>query len=65
MCPQGVATGSFPKTRERRFALGDFTIAEISEHVGRELGVSEWVTIDQSRIDAFADLHGRSSVDPR
>jgi acyl dehydratase len=58
MCPQGVATGSFPKTRERRFALGDFTIAEISEHVGRELGVSEWVTIDQSRIDAFADCTG-------
>ena len=50
--------GSFPKTRERRFALGDFTIAEISEHVGRELGVSDWVTIEQSRIDDFADCTG-------
>src|ERR1700733_12808577 len=58
MCPQGVAAGSFPKTRERRFALGDFTIAEISEHVGRELGVSDWVTIEQSRIDDFADCTG-------
>jgi acyl dehydratase len=58
MCPQGVAAGSFPKTRERRFALGDFTIAEISEHVGRELGVSDWVTIEQSRINSFADCTG-------
>jgi acyl dehydratase len=38
--------------------LGDFTIAKISEHVGRELGVSDWVTIDQSRIDTFADCTG-------
>ena len=35
--------------------MGDFTIAEMSEHIGRELGVSDWVTIDQSRIDTFAD----------
>jgi acyl dehydratase len=47
-----------PKTRERRFVLSDFTIAEISEHVGRELGVSDWVTIEQSRIDNFADCTG-------
>jgi acyl dehydratase len=26
--------------------------------VGRELGVSEWLTIDQARIDAFADVTG-------
>jgi acyl dehydratase len=35
--------------------VGEFTIAEIGEHIGRELGVSDWVTIDQSRIDTFAD----------
>ena len=38
--------------------MGDFTFAEISEHVGRELGVSDWVTIEQSRIDDFADCTG-------
>jgi acyl dehydratase len=38
--------------------VGDFTIAEISEHIGRELGVSDWVTIDQSRINNFADCTG-------
>jgi acyl dehydratase len=38
--------------------VGEFTIAEIGEHVGRELGVSDWVTIDQSRIDNFADCTG-------
>jgi acyl dehydratase len=38
--------------------VGEFTIAEISEHIDRELGVSDWVTIDQSRIDNFADCTG-------
>ena len=38
--------------------MGEFTIAEIGEHIGRELGVSDWVTIDQSRIDDFADCTG-------
>ena len=38
--------------------MGEFTIAEISEHIGRELGVSNWVTIDQSRIDDFAHCTG-------
>jgi len=38
--------------------VGEFTIAEMSEHIGRELGVSDWVAIDQSRIDNFADCTG-------
>ena len=46
--------------------MGEFTIAEISEHIGRELGVSDWVTIDQSRIDtsriARAIISGSTST---
>ena len=38
--------------------MRDFTIAEMGEHVGQELGVSDWVTIDQSRIDTFASCTG-------
>jgi len=38
--------------------VGEFTIAEISKHIGRELGVSNWVTIDQSRINDFAHCTG-------
>ena len=38
--------------------MGEFTIAEIGEHIGRELGVSDWVTIDQARIDTFANCTG-------
>jgi acyl dehydratase len=38
--------------------VGDFTIAEMGQHIGQELGVSDWVTIDQSRIDAFASCTG-------
>jgi acyl dehydratase len=38
--------------------LGVFTIAELGEHVGRELGVSDWVTIDQARINTFAQCTG-------
>jgi len=36
----------------------DFTLKNISAHIGQELGVSEWLTIDQDRIDAFADATG-------
>ena len=39
-------------------SVGEFTIAEMSGHIGRELGVSDWVTIDQARIDTFADCTG-------
>ena len=38
--------------------MGDFTIAEMGDHVGREIGLSDWVTIDQSRINAFASCTG-------
>jgi acyl dehydratase len=32
------------------------SIEEISAKVGSEVGVSDWITIDQARIDAFADV---------
>ena len=31
------------------------TLDEIRSRVGTEIGVSDWITVDQSRIDAFAD----------
>jgi acyl dehydratase len=31
------------------------TFDEIRAHIGLEVGVSSWITIDQARIDAFAD----------
>ena len=31
-------------------------ISELPDLAGRELGPSEWVVIDQDRIDAFADI---------
>lgn len=33
-----------------------YTLDKVSEFVGQELGVSEWMTVDQPMIDAFADL---------
>ena len=38
--------------------MGALTLSQLGEHVGRELGVSEWVAIEQSRIDAFAACTG-------
>jgi acyl dehydratase len=34
------------------------TFAMLKEMAGQELGVSDWVTVDQSRIDQFADCTG-------
>lgn len=33
-------------------------VAELKDHVGKELGKSEWLTIDQQRINQFADCTG-------
>lgn len=32
--------------------------ADLASHVGKPLGSSDWVTLDQSKIDAFAALTG-------
>lgn len=34
------------------------TLATLQDYRGEELGVSEWVTIDQERIDRFAECTG-------
>ncbi|HET7098429.1 MAG TPA: MaoC family dehydratase [Casimicrobiaceae bacterium] len=39
-------------------APAGYTMATIAEHTGREIGVSGWLTIDQQRIDEFADCTG-------
>src|SRR5690242_15484719 len=31
------------------------TLTEIKSRIGAEVGVSGWITVDQARIDAFAD----------
>ncbi|MCU0804150.1 MAG: MaoC family dehydratase [Burkholderiales bacterium] len=35
-----------------------YTVATIGDFVGKELGVSEWLVVDQRRIDEFADCTG-------
>ena len=34
------------------------TPQDLKAHVGRELGVSNWITVDQQMIDKFADATG-------
>jgi acyl dehydratase len=38
--------------------MGNFTLAALNQRVGQELGTSDWVTIDQPRIDSFAACTG-------
>jgi acyl dehydratase len=38
--------------------VSSLTLAGLGERVGSELGLSDWVTIDQPCIDAFASLTG-------
>jgi len=30
--------------------------ADLASHVGKEIGLSDWIKLDQSRIDQFADV---------
>src|SRR4029453_16288109 len=39
-------------------AMAQYSLASAPRFVGRELGASEWVTVDQDRIDAFAACPG-------
>lgn len=34
------------------------TPQDLKQHVGEEMGVSEWVTVDQARINKFAEATG-------
>jgi len=38
--------------------VSELTLAGLSERIGSELGVSDWVVIDQERIDIFASCTG-------
>ena len=38
--------------------ISGYTVATIGDFVGKELGVSEWLVVDQRRIDEFADCTG-------
>ncbi|WP_439280406.1 MaoC family dehydratase [Microbacterium sp. A93] len=38
--------------------MQEFTIDQFRDHVGHELGTSEWITVDQQSIDKFADATG-------
>ena len=38
--------------------MTEFALSDISNYVGKELGVSGWTTVDQSRIDQFATCSG-------
>lgn len=47
--------------------MGGYTRETIGAVIGNEVGVSDWITIDQSMIDQFADLtndHQFIHVDP-
>jgi acyl dehydratase len=39
-------------------SLENYSVKTLGDFVGRELGVSEWVVVDQERIDAFAACTG-------
>ncbi|AWK85317.1 MaoC family dehydratase [Azospirillum thermophilum] len=46
---------------------GRMSVAELEGRVGREIGLSDWVPVDQPRIDAFAEVtedHQFIHVDP-
>ncbi|OAJ55069.1 nodulation protein NodN [Paraburkholderia ginsengiterrae] len=39
-------------------SIKEYSLAKIDDFVGRELGLSDWVVVDQARIDAFAQCTG-------
>ena len=55
------ATCSYSTVLQASFREGrvsELTLAGLDARIGQELGVSEWVAIDQARIDTFASCTG-------
>jgi acyl dehydratase len=38
--------------------MNNFTLSTMSDFVGQELGVSDWVLVDQARVNTFAECTG-------
>jgi len=38
--------------------MPQIALSNLAQFVGKELGVSSWLTMDQSRIDQFAECSG-------
>lgn len=38
--------------------MSDYTFANLDNYIGKEIGVSDWVKVDQDMINAFADATG-------
>src|SRR5271166_4708902 len=38
--------------------MSEFTLANVKEWIGREIGVSDWLLVDQARINQFASCTG-------
>ena len=45
-------------TRTIRRTHAQVPVAQLKDYIGKELGHSEWLTIDQQRVDRFADCTG-------
>ena len=39
-------------------AMPDYRMATVKQFTGREIGLSDWCTVDQRRVDEFADCTG-------
>lgn len=39
-------------------SLRHYQLADLQQHVGQEIGLSDWLTVEQPRIDGFADATG-------
>jgi acyl dehydratase len=47
-----------PLCERKDVEVTNLTLANVPDFVGRELGVSGWMAVDQSRIDQFAECTG-------
>jgi acyl dehydratase len=43
---------------EGKMAIEGYSLSTLNQFVGQEIGVSEWITVDQARINQFADSTG-------
>jgi acyl dehydratase len=56
--PTTVSTNQIGKEMDLAMATQAYSMSTTGEFVGRELGVSAWVAVDQDRINQFADCTG-------
>jgi hypothetical protein len=55
MVPETAATPAYHPSKRKSPMMTEMMLDNLEHFVGKSLGTSDWIEVDQSRIDQFAE----------